>query len=103
MSGFRSETTAEQETDWVEDNSWTKEVSFQHFSPDPLLLGKKPKKHPVPFPNKVFMWSNSEHTICSKITNTEFGSSVRDCWNLVAKVGFSATKMQLNCSQSPPH
>lgn len=87
MSGFRSETTAQQETYWAEDDNWTKEVSFPTLFPRSFVAWKKkPKKHPVPFPNKAFICSNSGHIICSKITDTEFGSSVRDWWDLVAKV-----------------
>lgn len=88
MSGFRSETTAQQETHWVEDDNWWKETSFPTLFSDSLLLGKKKHKklHPVPFPNHILIWSNRGHMICSKIQDTELGSSVGDWQDLVAKV-----------------
>lgn len=57
------------------------------FSQILCCLGKKKKrKHPVPFPNKVFIWVNSGHIICSKITDTKFDSSVRSWLDLVAMI-----------------
>lgn len=42
MSGFGSETTAQQETYSVEDDNWTKEVSFStHFPTSFVAWGEK--------------------------------------------------------------
>lgn len=56
------------------------------FSQILCCLGKKKRKYPVPFPNKVFIWANSGHIICSKITDTKFDSSVRSWLDLVAVI-----------------
>lgn len=89
MSGFRSETTAQQETHWVEDDNWWKETSFPTLFFRFFVAWKKKKHkklHPVPFPNHILIWSNRGHMICSKIQDTELGSSVGDWQDLVAKV-----------------
>lgn len=44
MSGFRSETTAQQETYWAEDDNWTKEVSFPTLFPRSFVAWKKNQK-----------------------------------------------------------